>query len=70
MRNQRQLQAEHSKSEQNYCQLEKELLAIVFGMHDFDQYVYGRHVWVESDHKPLEVLLKKPLKMSQANNNK
>ena len=53
-----------SKCEQNYCQLEKELLAIVFGMHHFDQYVYGRHVWIESDHKPLEILLKKPLKDS------
>ena len=51
-----------SKTEQNYCQLEKELLAIVFAMHHFDRYVYGRHVYVESDHKPLEILLKKPLK--------
>ena len=33
-------------------------------MHHFDQYVYGRHVWIESDHKPLEILLKKPLKDS------
>ena len=47
-----------SKSEQNYCQLEKELIAIIFGMHHFDQNVHGRHVWVESDHKPLEILLK------------
>ena len=32
-----------SKSEQNFCHLEKELLAIAFSMHNFDQYVYGRH---------------------------
>ena len=51
-----------SKTEQNYCQLEKELLAIVFATHHFDQYNYGRHVWIQSDHKPLEILLKKPLK--------
>ena len=31
-------------------------------MHHFDQYIYGRHVWIQSDHKPLEILLKKPLK--------
>ena len=43
-----------SKAERNYAQLEKELLAIVFACERFDQYVYGRSVTVESDHKPLE----------------
>ena len=27
----------------------------------FDQYVFGREITVETDHKPLEVILKKPL---------
>ena len=43
-----------SKTEQNCCQLEKELLVIVFAMHHFDQYVYAHHVWV-SDYKPIRV---------------
>ena len=51
-----------SKTEQNYCQLEKELLAIVFATHHFDQYIHGRHVCIQSDHKPLEILLEKHLK--------
>ena len=40
----------------------KELLAIVFACERFDQYVYGREkVSVQSDHKPLEAIFKKPL---------
>ncbi|VDI57759.1 Hypothetical predicted protein [Mytilus galloprovincialis] len=50
-----------TKTEQNYAQIEKELLAVVFGMEKFHQYTYGRKVYVESDHKPLESLYKKPL---------
>ena len=39
-----------------------ELLAIVFACDKFDQYVYGREkVHVQSDHKPLEVIFKKPI---------
>ena len=45
----------------NYAQIEKELLAIVFAMERFENYVYGRHVTVESDHKPLEIICKKSL---------
>ena len=45
-----------------YAQIEKELLAIVFACEKFDQYVYGRKkVYVQSDHKPLEVIFKRPL---------
>lgn len=50
-----------TKTECNYAQIEKELLAIVFGMEKFEHYVYGRHVTVESDHKPLEIITKKSL---------
>ena len=46
----------------NYAQIEKELLAIVFGCTKFHHYIYGlSSVLVETDHKPLETILKKPL---------
>ena len=35
------------------AQVEKELLAIVFGVERFRQYTYGRRFLVDSDHKPL-----------------
>jgi len=49
------------EAEQNYAQIEKELLAIVFACEKFNQYVYGKAVVVESDHKPLEMISKKNL---------
>ena len=48
-------------TEENYAQIEKELLAIVFACERFDQYVYGRHITVQSDHKPLEIITKKSM---------
>ena len=48
-------------TEGNYAQIEKELLAIVFGMAKFNHFTYGRKVTVESDHKPLETIHKKPI---------
>lgn len=50
-----------TETEQNYAQIEKELYAVLFGCKRFHQYVYGRAFIVESDHKPLESILKKPL---------
>ena len=50
-----------TSTERNYAQIEKELLAIVHACDRFDQYVFGREITVETDHKPLEVILKKPL---------
>lgn len=44
-----------------YAQIEKELYAIQFGCNKFRQYIYGRPVNVETDHKPLVTLFKKPL---------
>ena len=48
-------------SERNYSQIEKELLAQVFGVERHHQYVYGQKVMLWSDHKPLETICKKPL---------
>ena len=47
-------------TEVQYAQIEKEMLSIVFGMERFESYLYGK-VIVESDHKPLESILKKSL---------
>ncbi|XP_014676542.1 PREDICTED: sec1 family domain-containing protein 2-like [Priapulus caudatus] len=44
-----------------YSQLEKELLAIVFGCKRFHDYVYGKTVLVETDHKPLVSIFQKNL---------
>ena len=48
-------------SEKKYSQIEKELLAQVFGVERNHQFVYGRKIVVWSDHKPLETISKKPL---------
>ncbi|KAL3892079.1 hypothetical protein ACJMK2_004316 [Sinanodonta woodiana] len=48
-------------AERNWAQIEKEALAVLYGLERFDQYTYGRPVIVENDHKPLETILKKPL---------
>ena len=47
--------------QRRYAQIEKELLAIVYGCEKFHQYLYGRDIKVESDHKPLESIFKKPI---------
>ena len=47
--------------ERNYSQIEKELLAQVFGVELNHQYIYGRKIVLWSDHKPLETICKKPL---------
>ena len=45
-----------------YAQIEKELLAIVFACGRFEAYIYRRdRVSIESDHKPLEMIVLKPL---------
>ena len=51
-----------TETETRYAPIEKEMLAVVFALHKFNQYVYGRPVTVNSDHKPLEAITKKPLR--------
>ena len=59
----RKLVAYSSKSfrptEQGYAQIEKEMYAIIFNTERFHQYIYGRHIEVSIDHKPLEAILRK-----------
>jgi hypothetical protein len=48
-------------AETNYSQIEKEMLAMLYGLEKFDVYTYGRKIQVQSDHKPLEIITKKPV---------
>lgn len=48
-------------AEKMYSQIEKECLAIVFGCIKFNQYLFGQHFTVETDHKPLISIFKKPM---------
>ena len=50
-----------TETECNYVQMEKEFLAIVFGVEKFESYLYGRKFKVETDHRPLASILKKSL---------
>ena len=50
-----------TQSERNYCQLEKETLAIVFGCEKFRQYVYGQKFDIYNDHQPLKSIFNKAL---------
>lgn len=44
-----------------YAQIEKELLAVCFGLERFHDYIYGKKITIKSDHKPLIPIFQKPL---------
>ena len=50
-----------TEAEQNYSQIEKEMLAICFACQKVHQYIYGKSIDVHSDHRPLESIMKKPI---------
>ena len=50
--------------ELGYAPIEKELLAVVYGVERFHHSTFGQKVVVNSDHKPLESILAKPLHMA------
>ena len=46
------------KREQNYSVIERECLAIVFGIKKFEKYLYGTQFTIETDHAPLAYIQK------------
>lgn len=48
----------------HYAQIEKELLAVQFGMRHFHHYVFGNQAALETDHKPLVGIVNKPIGLS------
>ena len=50
-----------SEAESRCSSIEREMLAVLFGLEKFHYYAYGRLVVVRSDHRPLEAIFKKHL---------
>ena len=47
--------------ETHYANIERECLSVVFGLERFHTCIYGRHITVYNDHKPLEMITMKPI---------
>ena len=48
-------------TEQAYARIEKEMLAITFACKKIHSFIYGKSIQVDTDHKPLESITKKPI---------
>ena len=53
-------------TEKRYANIEREMLACVFGAERFHTYLYGQSFTIESDHRPLEMICKKNLTAAPA----
>ena len=51
-------------AQQHYAQIEKETSTIVSVVQKFHRFIYGRSTVVESDQKPLQYILNRPLHQS------
>ena len=47
--------------ETRYANIERECLSVVFGLEKFDTYIYGRQITMYNNHKPLEMITRKPI---------
>ena len=50
-----------TNAECRYANIEREMLAVIFGVERFHTYVYGWSFMIKSDHKPLESISRKNL---------
>lgn len=50
-----------TETQKGWAQIEKECFAVLFGCEHFYQYIFGKTVEVETDHKPLIPIFKKSL---------
>ena len=55
-----------SDTEKRYPNIDREMLACVFGAERFHTYVFGKHFTIESDHQPLEIISKKSVNAASA----
>lgn len=57
---------ELAPAEENDYNIERELLAIVYGCQRFHQYTFGREVTVHIDHKPLQSILSRAISKTKS----
>lgn len=50
-----------TETQQRYAQIEREMLAVIYGCEKFHHYIYGRSITIETDHKPLLAIHRKPV---------
>lgn len=50
-----------TETEQNYSNIEREALGVVWGLERFHYFVYGKRCTIHTNHKPLEAIFKKKL---------
>lgn len=50
-----------AQAKQNYAEINKEFMAILFPMTKFYEHIFGGQVTVHSDHKPLGTIFAKPI---------
>ena len=55
-----------TNNEVKWAQIEKEMASIVFACTTFHDYIYSKTVTVETDHKPLKSIFKKPISKAPA----
>ena len=55
-----------TETESRYANIEREMLAVVFGCQRFQNFLFGQDFIVESDHKPLELIHLKHLSSAPA----